>query len=154
MYYFHKVKNNRELVKNVFLSTKWSNFKWFSLFLYVPRYFMFRYSCWTVEIFKINGPDFHAERSIFSWRTVQIFMLNGRDFHDEWLRFSWWTVQIFMMNGPDFHDERSRFSRWQVMKGRDFHNDRSRIALLLWFKSRSGRGASGHLVIHVLALSY
>ena len=132
MYYFYKVKNNRELVKNVFLSTKWSNFKWFSLFLYVPRYFMFRYSCWTIEIFKINGPDFHVERS----------------------GFSWCMIEIFMMNGPDFHDERSRFSRWQVMKGRDFHNDRSRIALLLWFKSRSGRGASGHLVIHVLALSY
>ena len=30
------------------------------------------------------------------------------------------------------------------MIGQDFHNDRSRIALLLWFKSWSTRGASGY----------
>ena len=40
LHYFHRVKNDREIVKNVFLSTKWSNIKWFSLLLYVPRYFI------------------------------------------------------------------------------------------------------------------
>ena len=40
MNYFHKVKNNREIVKNVFLFTKWSNINLFSLFLYVPYYFI------------------------------------------------------------------------------------------------------------------
>ena len=87
---------------------------------------------------------FHVKRSRISYWTVEIFMLNGPDFHDKRLRFSCWTVEIFMTNGPDFHDERSWFSQWQVMTGRDFHNDRSKIALLLWLKSRSARGASGH----------
>ena len=40
LYYFHKVKNNREIMKNVLLSTKWSNIKWLSLFLYIQRYFI------------------------------------------------------------------------------------------------------------------
>ena len=30
------------------------------------------------------------------------------------------------------------------MTGRDFHNDKSSIALLLWLKSRSAKGAFGH----------
>ena len=88
-----------------------------------------RFSWWTVEIFMINGRDFHDERSRFSWWTVDIFIMNGRHFHDEWPRFSWWTVEIFMMNS------------------RDFHNGRSRIVLLLCLKSQNARGASGHPAI-------
>ena len=116
-------------------------------------------SCWTVNIFILNGPDFHfrwsrfhVERSRFSFLNGRDFMLDGLDFHFERLRFhdersiiSCWTVENFMLNGRDFHVERSRFSRWQVMTGWDFHNDRSKITLLLWLKFRSARGASGHL---------
>ena len=49
-----------------------------------------------------------------------------------------------MLNDGNFHDERSRFSQGQVMTGRDFHNDRYIIALLLWLKSQSAKGATGY----------
>ena len=68
-----------------------------------------RFSCWTVEIFMLNGPDFHDDRSRFSCWTVEIFMMIGRDFHVERSRFLFWTIEIFMLSGPDFHVERPWF---------------------------------------------
>ena len=88
----------------------------------------------TVEIFKMNGRDFHDERSRFSWWMVEIFKVNGRDFHGKWSRFSWWMVEMFIVNGWDFLGECSRFSWWMVkifmVNGRDFHGERLRF---LWW---------------------
>ena len=85
------------------------------------------FSCWTVEIFMLNGPDFHDDRSRFSRWTVEIFILSGWDIHVERSRFSCWLAQIFIMNGGDFHDEWLRFSWWTIlifrMNSPDLHND-------------------------------
>ena len=39
---------------------------------------------------------FNVERSKFSCWTVEIFMMNGPDFHNN----RWWQVEIFIMTGP------------------------------------------------------
>ena len=89
-----------------------------------------RFSCWTVKIFMLNGPDFHDDRSRFSRWTVEIFILNDWDIHVERSRFSCWTALIFIMNGRDFHDKRSWYLGWTVRIFTMTVDDRSRF--LLW----------------------
>ena len=97
----------------IFFSNDIPNWSLFSSFLVIVFVSIERHFDQKLSIFYTSGRYFITnDRDLHV--TVEIFMLNGRDFHDERSRFSWWMVQIFILNGQNFHHERSRFSCWKV----------------------------------------
>ena len=98
----HLLKN----IRNNLLNSKRFNFFFYLLNL-INFSILLMYQGENMERHFGQKLRFRVKRSRISYWTVEIFMLNGRDFHEKRLRFSCWTVEIFMTNGPDFHDERS-----------------------------------------------